>query len=276
MNTNAYLITAKSNLHVGAGSSNYGVIDNLVQRDATDNFPTIYASSLKGAMREWFEDGLGKGKPAGDSLFGSADNGKSKVIFSDAHLLALPVRSNKRPYFMATCPYLIRKFLTIYKEDFKQTFDDEKDLFASILSGQAVTNGNPLLINETPEANLVIEDFENIIRFPIQANQEIDTALKNQIANLFGIVPLVLFSDEDMKYLCSDYALPVLARNNLENGQSKNLWYEQVIPRQTVFYFILEEDNNVLLSTEYLTTPIVQIGANSTIGYGRCEIKTLN
>ena len=47
----AFLLTALTNLHPGAGSESYGVIDNLVQRDATSDFPTINSTSLKGALR---------------------------------------------------------------------------------------------------------------------------------------------------------------------------------------------------------------------------------
>ncbi|MDE5759515.1 MAG: hypothetical protein K2I11_00795, partial [Bacteroides sp.] len=58
MKTKMYVITTMSNLHVGSGEYNMGVIDNLVQRDVLNNYPNINSSSLKGALREYFESGV--------------------------------------------------------------------------------------------------------------------------------------------------------------------------------------------------------------------------
>ena len=60
MSIQLFTLIPQSNLHAGAGSSNYGVIDNLVQRDVTDQYPCVYATSLKGAFREHYEEVLGK------------------------------------------------------------------------------------------------------------------------------------------------------------------------------------------------------------------------
>lgn len=59
----------------------------------------------------------------------------------------------------------------------------------------------------------------------------------------------------------------------LENGELRNLWYEQVIPAETVFYAIIREEGDELKNA--LNGQIVQIGANATIGYGYCEFKIL-
>ena len=55
MKTNLYVITTMSNMHVGSGEYNTGVIDNLVQRDVINEYPNINSSSLKGAIREYFD-----------------------------------------------------------------------------------------------------------------------------------------------------------------------------------------------------------------------------
>ena len=68
--------------------------------------------------------------------------------------------------------------------------------------------------------------------------------------------------------LCSDDNLPIIARNVLENGESKNLWYEQVLPAESVLYAIIQEEGDKLVNA--LNGKIVQIGANATIGYGYC------
>jgi len=263
MTTNLYLLTAKSNLHAGAGSSNYGVIDNLVQRDVTDEYPNIFSSSLKGAFREWFESS--KSKIEGELVFGSADKGKSNVSFSDAHLLALPVRSNEKPYFMATSPYLLKKFKAIVSNDYG--IDPKKISIINDIDLLLKNSQNlPKVIGKKID-NLKIEDYENVQSDVVN------------IPSLNGILGdnIVVLSDEDMKAQCSDYSLPVIARNCLENGQSTNLWYEQIIPRQSCFYFVLESSaKGQSLISAITEQSLVQIGANATVGYGRCTIKILN
>ena len=50
----AWLIVAKTSLHVGnENTSNYGLIDKAVQRDAVTGLPCINSSSLKGAINEY-------------------------------------------------------------------------------------------------------------------------------------------------------------------------------------------------------------------------------
>lgn len=73
--------------------------------------------------------------------------------------------------------------------------------------------------------------------------------------------------------LCSDDNLPIIARNVLDNGESKNLWYEQVLPAETVLYTIIQEKDDELAKA--LDGQIVQIGANATIGYGYCKFELM-
>lgn len=76
-----------------------------------------------------------------------------------------------------------------------------------------------------------------------------------------------------MESLCSNDNLPIIARNKLNQGESENLWYEQVLPSETVFYTIIREEGK---SLELLHDKVVQIGANATIGYGYCKFKIIN
>ena len=80
--------------------------------------------------------------------------------------------------------------------------------------------------------------------------------------------------NDKLSILCSDDNLPIIARNVLDNGESKNLWYEQVLPSETVLYTIIQEKGKEL--KEALNGKIVQIGANATIGYGYCKFELLN
>lgn len=62
-------ITAITNLHVGSGTENIGVVDNLIQRDVITKLPIIHSSSLKGALREHCN--CNKDQNVIDYIFGS-------------------------------------------------------------------------------------------------------------------------------------------------------------------------------------------------------------
>lgn len=83
----------------------------------------------------------------------------------------------------------------------------------------------------------------------------------------------VITENEKLSAICSDDNLPIIARNVLDNGESKNLWYEQVLPAETVLYTIIQEEGDVLAKA--LDGKIVQIGANATIGYGYCRFELM-
>lgn len=83
----------------------------------------------------------------------------------------------------------------------------------------------------------------------------------------------VKIESDKLVSLCSDDNLPIIARNVLDNGESKNLWYEQVLPAETVLYTIIQEKGDDLAKA--LDGNIVQIGANATIGYGYCKFELM-
>ncbi|MCB0385066.1 MAG: hypothetical protein KDD43_06715, partial [Bdellovibrionales bacterium] len=85
--------------------------------------------------------------------------------------------------------------------------------------------------------------------------------------------PAAFFHDGDFKEICE--RLPVIARNQLESGISRNLFYEEVVPRQTRFVFFVERPKDHDGLHEYLKKLDfrIQLGANASIGYGVCKIE---
>jgi CRISPR-associated protein Cmr4 len=265
METQAYIITCKTNMHAGAGSASQGVIDNLIQRDHTDNFPCIYASSLKGAFREYFEEYIKHQQGSEEEfqktinmIFGGTAQ-KGSYIFHDALLISIPARSNKENFFHATCPRIIKRFIEMHNlfnlqsglEEFCSKLIDLKDNI-------------PWIFGYSGTDNLQIEFFSNF-----------EKREDSSVEELFGEKFMVV-SDNDFKLLTKDYNLPVIARNQLENGESKNLFYEQILPRESKFFFLvnrlnIESDFEDNLMKHIKKMPI-QIGANASIGYGYCHI----
>jgi CRISPR-associated protein Cmr4 len=101
-------------VHMGAGTA-IGVIDNPIQREVHTGHPVFAGSGIKGALRDmarwsgWDRQTIrrrfGPGedtKEAGDQS-GSHEHAGS-VSFSDAQLVAFPVRSLKEGYVYASSP----------------------------------------------------------------------------------------------------------------------------------------------------------------------------
>ncbi len=266
-NMKAYLyhIEAITNLQVCSGEENFGVVDNLIQRDAATGFPAINASSLKGALREYFNENLSEDKIK--VLFGSKPNEQNNpnvgaLRFLDAHLLAMPVRTNRVPYLMATCPMLVRDYIQKCKLlDLPITFDEAK--IDTILN--SAQQSQPFVSCDKYKG-VYIEDLDK---------KTAHTKGLNDLGKIIGIGAqnLVLFHDDDFKKICDNNHLPIIARNCLER-EHKNLWYEQVLPRFTQMYFIILADDNSDLSefTTALSSQLLQIGANASVGYGFCQI----
>ena len=222
---NVWLITAKTNLHVGnENTSSYGLIDLAIQRNATTNLPCINSSSLKGALNEFaaqYED-LDRLKIFGsDKLDKSKGSSKGLYTFFDANILFLPRQSDTQLYELVTCNEVLDRFI------------DQVNL----MTGEEINSRD------------IIEEY--VKKFTIIDSQE-------------------------FKELCNDDNLPIIARNVLENGESKNLWYEQVLPAETVLYTIIDEkEDNSLAKKLKDAKAIVQIGAGATIGYGYCKFTNL-
>lgn len=242
-NSVLFSIECISNLHVGAGESDDSIIDKVVQRDVITELPCIHASGLKGAVREYFKSTYGKNDARIAKWFGSDKDEKINLNqgllrFTDAQMLMFPVRgADENPYYLGTSNNVINQFNSSNLD-----FDLEFNIALEKLPGTAVTEvGNQSLYDSNlPNGNSILNlDFINL------------------------------------KSLSSEN-LPVIARNCLENGESVNLWYEEFVPKKTVFYFYLvnfnsdEPDNNDLFMefVSCLDKTKIQIGANGTIGYG--------
>lgn len=221
MATHLWLITAKTNLHVGnENTAGIGIIDKAVQRDALTGLPCINSSSLKGAINEWCT-AVGKlSSPERKDIFGSDKNGpatdsqKGKAKFFDAKILYIPKQCDDVPYRLATRVAAVTEIIERAK-----------------MLGLDVT--------------------ENMLKENVSA------------------LGFEVLSCGDFYTLCDDEHLPIIARNRLDNGTSDNLWYEQVIPAETVFCAMIQDIDGEPLNC--LDGKYVQIGANATIGYGLCK-----
>jgi CRISPR-associated protein Cmr4 len=284
MHTQFYLLRAITNLHVGSGETSYGLIDKLIERDAATGFPCINSSGLKGAIKQKF-----KGHTDLKVVFGSDDERNTKndealkkeakenktgedpkavqgsCNFLPAHLLALPVRSDKTPFLLATSKGLIDGFLSLWK-DILGDHPDRAEL-------QKVKDHECKASSPYQNADLgQVASTSSATALPNGDPDNLEAKLKSLLGTTH---PIVILSDAHMIELCNDFNLPVIARNALEDGQSQNLWYEQVLPRESLMYFPVIWDNAQRMTHFDLTKGILQVGGNASVGYGFTKISKI-
>lgn len=273
--TNLFMIRCLTNMHVGSGANNYGVIDNLVQRDSITNYPCINASSLKGALRAYFTQEVEAATDAFISyVFGSEPSGgDAKEMESGAYrflsgdLLTLPVRSvGGKPFYRTYSSRIIEDLIDKCK---MLNCALDASLRADLV--QLKLSGNQIKLFST-ETNVRLEDYPTS-----QAEDSDIRASLNPLAfwgNDLAFCPAVNIFEDFVTNL------PVMARNQLEDGISQNLWYEEVVPRETRFYCFISipyKDStaeNPTFETSFMDNlyeKVVQIGANASIGQGYCR-----
>ena len=280
--TNPIIIKTKTNLHVGDGSTNFSIVDKSVQRDSITNLPIINASSLKGALKD---DMLNKTVDKSDDtnfleeeayrkLFGSDNKQFGLIKFLDSYLLFLPLRSDKKPFFHTTSRENLLKFISFYEdlgfEDAK--FEDAKKVINDLRDN--------VLINCDSG---IVEDYEC-------ERQNIEDTVLAKLLDIFppNIQPqnIAILSDEN--FIDAITHLPIIARNKVAkdpDGKDSNLWYEELVPRESIFYTAMLDYNNFGKSSAYhykkgfeaffniLQKDLIQVGANASVGFGLCSFK---
>ena len=122
----------------------------------------------------------------------------------------------------------------------------------------------------------VLEDFSKKVTNLIEGKGISKETLLEKVRSIMGkenVASNSVDGDTFTTY-CNDDALPIIARNCLENGESMNLWYEQVLPSLSVLATVIVTKESGQM--DLLNEKIVQIGANATIGYGYCKFVKLN
>ena len=224
-----------TNMHVGNGDVNYSIIDNEVERDAVTGYPTINASGVKGALREYF---VKKNADINqiNKIFGGESAGRLR--FLNADMIAIPARASEgsQAYYMISTMEAVSR----YQEKCQAFLKKEMNVVAKKTEESRAAEG------------IKLADVVSILGKEIH-----------------------ILSDEDFRKI----SLPVLARNNLENGKSTNLWYEEIVPHKSLFSFaVLAEDADQELLTFFvkmIDNQMVQFGGNASIGYGLCKVSIM-
>lgn len=267
MNTRMLGLLAETSIHPGTGRS-MGVVDLPVAREAATDYPVLVGSSLKGALR----DRAGGDTKEAQELFGKSDQA-GNLLISDGRLLLLPVRCLTGAFRWVTCPHLIERYLRDRSRAGLEvgfsvpTFSIPQDTTRPALGvgeEKIFLEEREFALSGPPEHGLVDAIAELLV------HNDAKSRLRDR---------LVVLHDDDFAWFAR-YGLPIQARNVLDHDtkQSKNLWYEETLPAETVLYALVAgRTSNALtqLTDSFASVPYLQAGGNETVGQGWFAITVL-
>lgn len=279
------MLSTETPLHAGAGQSVAG-IDLPIQREVHTQWPCVYGSAVKGALRaRAFHDKMNSSDlselfgPESTAAAGERDNSHAgALLVGDARLLLLPVRSLQSCFKWVTCPAILKRF-----------WRDAERLGLSLPALELPPIEKTGALAGTA-GNLFLEEF----RLQAVAGELIDQLAK-LLAGLCGDTPdagelkerLVIVSDDIFSFLASN-ATAVNAHIAIDS-ESKTvkdcaLWYEETLPPESLLYVPLTATASRRKGSERKPADMLglfaglleqrswlQLGGNETTGMGWCR-----
>jgi len=279
---------AVSPIHAGSGAA-FAAVDLPIQRERHTNWPHIQASGVKGAMRAHYRD-FAEDKSLINFLFGYdrddaihheyynsqrdensrfevKENFPGAVAFSDAKLLAFPVRSNIAPFVWVTCPAVLKRLSNDLSFVGLQTID-----------GIPRMNGeHALCLAGGITDSVILEDMVVSV-----ANGEVPNPIPHSFPDMDT---LLLVSDEVFKYAvdsCTEIQTQIKIDSETGTAQGGALRYQELLPTDSVLYSVVYYsraifDNTLQADTvrghmEEVIRNFIQIGGDETLGRGICKI----
>ena len=306
-------LTALTPMHPGSGSG-LGLIDNPVIRERCSSYPFIQAPSLKGVLRQkarevWKTDA---DKPKITCIFGpergggSGDHYEGAVVFNDARILAMPVRSLKGSFVWITCPIALNRFFRDFSfcggEIKITTAENQENVWNIPAWLNGLSRSFQCHIASGSTAGLLVDDKLYLEEFEIPATE------KAEIGRISGFLAeniypdnaylktmltqnLVLLNDELFAYFI-EHATQIEANIAIDQDSGTtvtgSLRYTEFLPAETIMsaaFRISERDfsgqkldgqpmNPKKIFPELLEkVPQIQIGGDSTTGKGFVQLK---
>lgn len=282
------ILRTETPLHAGAGQSVAG-IDLPIQREVHTQWPVVFGSAVKGALRAHAECRIETALNQRIDLFGpepSAAAGErdsshaGALMVGDAALLMLPVRSLQTCFKWVTCPAAISRFNR-----------HAERLGLALLpwtANTAITKDSAATCKSTE--TLFLEEF----RFQSSESQHV-AELASAMAARFDIETealtdrLVVIHDDIFSFLVR-HATAVNAHIAIDSQtkivRGSALWYEESLPPETILYCPIvatasrRRDSELNSATQVADTfsdmlkqkSWLQLGGNETTGMGWCKV----
>ena len=287
------LITETS-LHAGAGGSQ-GYIDLPIQREAHTDWPCIFGSSFKGALRAAAT--LSAGTSLNDVLWlfgpesaaapapGVDAAGAGALVVTDARLALLPVRSLTGHYKWVTCPAVLKRLQSdLLRLDLLLPSDKPWPPALPNPKGEEVcVHGVP--VANPPKTLLYLDELafssqiQNISLLCVALSGALGIS-KEDLEQRLAVVDDARFAH------LARYATPVATHVKLDERKrvvKGQLWTEESLPPDTVLYSMVylaargqvsAASNLAQLKALSFPQGYLQIGANETVGMGFVKVQS--
>jgi len=294
----AMFIYCTSPVHAGAGQA-FGLIDNPIQRERHSEHPVIAGAGVKGALRHhlWRKWDQGDGEQTRDLLnrifgpeAGNSSDYAGTISFSDAQLVAFPIRSVKDGFVYATSPLCLaraKRLLHMCGETVNWELPEVKEGQADLI--------NPLLLSDNQY--LLLESQQFVAK--MDGNDKGMKAAAESLAVL--ALPngdgydyfrkklqtdLVLLSDTDFSYFVKQSTVVeahVCIDSETGTAKDGSLHYTENLPPESILIsaaMATVERKKDGLMAEAMLSPVVsalngalvQLGGDATTGRGQVTL----
>lgn len=272
-------LRAETSIHAGTGQ-NVGAVDLPIQREAHTDWPCVFGSAMKGALRSHAETRGGMDKAIVPLVFGPESNNASDyagaLAVTDARLLLLPVRSLTGHFKWVTCPAVLTRLTRDLQMIGRQAGFSVPDEPA-VGAVATPSGGHPIFLEEFQFIQSAADLTEGIAALAGFGMEQ--AALQNQ---------LVIMRNDDFADFCRT-ATAITPHVAIDNSRKTvvpgALWYEETLPPDTLLYAMLLangarnggasplSDTDVMSKvTGMFTPPYLQVGGNETVGMGWCKV----
>ncbi len=252
-NGNIIYLKALSPIQVGDSKSISGSIKNI-QRDA-NNLPKIDSTIIKGALKQNY-------KGNSDLLFGrEGSSNYGNLGFMDARFLLLPVRTSENIYEYITSPKVIIDFL---KEC--AGAENQKIIEEITKLKEMILNNKCILVSGKTTSKITILD----INFSVEPSKKSIKLLHKILSHVADKKTVYMLNDEDFEEFVN-YGIEDVTRVKLNNMKNQNMFHEENIPENTVFYSKVMQ-TSLMDDVEYNLPKNICLGGGQTLGKGRMKL----
>ncbi len=295
MKMKTFTLKTRSGLHCGVGQG-LSDIDLPTAKESVSGYPLVPGSSLKGVLRNIFDDGTDIFKAGfGQEGTNTQDDFASALSFSDARLLCLPVRSYFGTFAYLASSYSINILREMLLQNGKQDLPGLPTYPAPTKTDSyrvSLPETSKLKAFERLAQNVLLEDLDLLVDAASTnlADQwatlisEMLYADDEESRNLF-IQHFAIVDDNVLAFLC-ETGLPVAAHNKIgENGVvvPGALWYEEFVPPEAIFIgSIYAEQGKGEINKQFTAENMLdfvcnkpidcQVGGSATTGRGFVSI----
>ncbi len=299
MSTRHYWLHALTPVHVGSGQG-VGFIDLPIMREKTTDWPVIPGSTVKGVLRAHWDarteangdaDDVKKafGNKAGDDI-----SYAGALVFTDARMVCLAVRSLYGTFAWVSCPMALRRLARDLvcggeSADLRvpESLDDESVLVPNQDSSALDGGGGEIFFNDM---DFAVRQDDTVQQWALKLAGRLfpsdESGWRSEFIRRFAVV-----HDDFFNFFCetaTEVSPHVRINPDTKTVQKGALWHQESIPAESVLAGMvwcdrlfsgskdhllpkgeMETEKGLLLSTYCPSELILQIGGGATTGKGR-------